>query len=216
MVSPALYTTQRSQISRTAAWLDHPKVYYKTERPSSSVPQSEKQVTEPKNADKPALSVLKWAPLQWMPAAQWLSRWSCWEIRQTWTSWQVVYRKHHTLFVCQERIRSLNRKMGGNSGIWERRISIDAHIGPQILFEVPPAKVAFFAKATYKEGFQVGINILVPYSTTCLVETDTGPNLINESYLKRHWKYCIKLSKRLSFGRPRKNRSRYNESFRWL
>lgn len=52
-------------------------------------------------------------------------------------------------------------------------------LAPEVLFEVPPTKVAFIVKPKYKVRIGAELNRSVLYSKTCLVDTGAGVSIIS-------------------------------------
>lgn len=61
----------------------------------------------------------------------------------------------------------------------------------RVLFEVPPRQLTFSSKPTYRLQIYNGLIKSALYSTTCSADKDAGSNLINEAYVKPHWKVTL-------------------------
>lgn len=61
-----------------------------------------------------------------------------------------------------------------------------------VRFEIPQTKVGILTIPTSEVQIGVGFTKTVLHPTKCRVETEAGPNLTNENYLKPQRKCCVK------------------------
>lgn len=79
----------------------------------------------------------------------------------------------------------------------DESISVDR----DVLFETPLTKLGFLTKRTYKVQIGFSLTKTELHLTTCRVDIEAGPNLVNEDYMKPQWKSRISVSSHQNYER---------------